>query len=137
MEKLRLAQALYEMMEDMDFADYEETKEQDIENLAKEIKILQDNECTSLLQLLENVVEQNEDESLEGINHCEIEGETSFEQLMEMYDNWSGITRVNDDDFTPVVEDISWKIMDKRKDLCNKKVAAFGFYDGVMTVRVK
>lgn len=62
MENLRLAQALYEMMEDMDFADYEETKEKDIDRLTKEIKILQDNGCTSLLQLLGNIAEQKESE---------------------------------------------------------------------------
>lgn len=61
----------------------------------------------------------------------------SFKQFMDLYDNWNGITKVNDGNLNTIIEDASWVIMNKRKDLYNKKVVAFGFYDGVMTVRVK
>lgn len=61
----------------------------------------------------------------------------NFKDFMEMYDNWNGVTRVNDNDLNMIVEDKTNIIMDNRKDLYDKKIVAFGFYDGLMTVRVK
>lgn len=61
----------------------------------------------------------------------------NFKNFMEKYDNWNGITRINDDDLNMIVEDRTISIMDDRKDIYNKEVVAFGFYDGVMTVRIK
>lgn len=61
----------------------------------------------------------------------------NFKDFMEMYDNWNGVTRVNDNDLNMIVEDRTNIIMDNRKDLYDKEVVAFGFYDGLMTVRVK
>lgn len=61
----------------------------------------------------------------------------NFKNFMEMYDNWNGVTRVNDNDLNMIVEDRTNIIMDNRKNLYNKEVVAFGFYDGLMTVRVK
>lgn len=60
-----------------------------------------------------------------------------FKKFMELYDNWNGITRVNDNKFKTIIEEKTHVIMDTREDLFDKKVMAFGFYDGVMTVRVK
>ena len=51
-----------------------------------------------------------------------------------MYDNWNGVTRVNDNKLKTIIEEKTHVIMDTRKDLFDKKVIAFGFYDGVMTV---
>lgn len=61
----------------------------------------------------------------------------NFKDFIEMYDNWNGVTRVNDNDLDMIVEDRTNIIMDNRKDLYDKEVVAFGFYDGLMTVRVK
>lgn len=61
----------------------------------------------------------------------------NFKDFMEMYDNWNGITRVNDNDLNMIIEDRTNIIMDNRRYLYDKKVVAFGFYDGLMTVRVK
>ena len=61
----------------------------------------------------------------------------NFKKFMDMYDNWNGITRVNDNKLKTIVEDKTHVIMDTRKDLFNKKVISFGFYDGIMTIRVK
>ena len=60
-----------------------------------------------------------------------------FEQFMEMYDNWNGITVVNDNDLNPIVKDKTLTIMETRKDLFEKEVVAFGFNDGEFCVRVK
>ncbi len=60
-----------------------------------------------------------------------------FKDFMELYDNWNGITRVNDNDLNVIVVGNTCKIVDARVDLHNMEVVAFGFYDGVLTVRVK
>lgn len=61
----------------------------------------------------------------------------NFKDFMEMYDNWNNVTRVNDNDLNMIVEDRTDIIMDNRKDLYDKEVVAFGFYNGLITVRVK
>lgn len=61
----------------------------------------------------------------------------SLKQLLEMYDDWNGITRINNDELNTIIEEKTYKIYHVRKDLLDKEVVAFGFYDGVMTVRVK
>lgn len=60
-----------------------------------------------------------------------------FKEFMDMYDNWNGITRVNDNELNMIIEERTNILMDTRKDLYKKEVVAFGFYDGIMTVRVK
>ena len=60
-----------------------------------------------------------------------------FKKFMDMYDNWNGITRVNDNKLKTIIEEKTHVVMDTRADLFDKKVVAFGFYDGVMTVRVR
>ena len=61
----------------------------------------------------------------------------SFKNFMDMYDNWNGVTRVNDNSLNMIIEERTNILMDTRKDLYDKEVVAFGFYDGLMTVRVK
>lgn len=61
----------------------------------------------------------------------------NFKDFIEMYDNWNGVTRVNDNDLNMIVEDRTNIIMDNRRDLYEKEVVAFGFYDALMTIRVK
>lgn len=61
----------------------------------------------------------------------------NFKMFMDMYDNWNGVARVNDNKLKTIIEEKTHVIMDTRKDLFDKKVIAFGFYNGVMTVRVK
>lgn len=60
-----------------------------------------------------------------------------FREFMEMYDNWNGITRVNDDNLNTIIEAKTVDIVDTRKDLFDKEVVAFGFYDNIFCVRVK
>lgn len=57
--------------------------------------------------------------------------------FVNMYDNWNGNMTVNDDNLNPIVVGNIYDIMAKRRDLHNKKVVSFGFYDGVMTIRIK
>lgn len=59
-----------------------------------------------------------------------------FKQFIELYDNWNGRTRVNDDNLETIVEDFTVSIAD-RTDLFDKEVVAFGFYDSVLTIRIR
>lgn len=61
----------------------------------------------------------------------------NFKTFMDKYDNWNGITRVNDDELNTIVEDTTYVIMDTRTDLFDKEVVAFGFYEEILAVRVK
>lgn len=61
----------------------------------------------------------------------------TFKEFMILYDDWNGITKVNDDDLNPIIIGNTYEIMTTREDLFNKKVVAFGFYDDMLTVRVK
>lgn len=61
----------------------------------------------------------------------------SLKRLLEMYDDWNGRTRVNDNELNVIVEDRTVNIYDNRKELLQKEVVAFGFYDGELTVRIK
>lgn len=60
----------------------------------------------------------------------------SFGALLELYDNWNGRMRVNDDRQETIVEDRTVYIYDNRKDLLDRTVISFGFFDDVFTVRI-
>lgn len=62
-----------------------------------------------------------------------------FVDFMDLYDNWNGATRVNDNELNPIVEMNTTMLMDLRENqnLFEKEVVAFGFYDNVLTVRIK
>ena len=58
-------------------------------------------------------------------------------KFINMFDNWNIDTVVNDNELKVIVAGNTYAIMEKRRDLYNKEVVAFGFYDGQLTVRVK
>lgn len=60
----------------------------------------------------------------------------SLGTMLELFDDWNGKTRVNDDSLNLIVEDRTVDIYDKRKDLLERTVLAYGMYDGVFTVRL-
>ena len=67
---------------------------------------------------------------------------TTFKDFMDLYDNWNGVTRVNDDNLDPIIEGVTSGIMYTRKDLYDKEVVAFEFFGdegdvGTLAVRVK
>lgn len=73
----------------------------------------------------------------------------TFKQFMEMYDNWNGNTKVNDDSLNTIVCGATIDIMEciepihelsKVKNygaLFAMEVVSFGFYDDELCVRVK
>lgn len=69
-----------------------------------------------------------------------------FKQFMEMYDNWNGNTKVNNDNLDTIVEGASIEIMERIPmlngvenyvKLFEMEVVSFGFYDDELCVRVK
>ena len=61
----------------------------------------------------------------------------NFKYFLELYDNWNGITVVNDKNSKRIVRDNTLTIFETRKDLYEKEVVAFGFYDNELFVRVR
>lgn len=60
-----------------------------------------------------------------------------FKDFMDMYDNWNRVTIVNGESLTRIAKGKTYKIMDKRTDLYDREVESFGFYEDILTVRLK
>lgn len=72
-----------------------------------------------------------------------------FTDFMELYDNWNGITKVNDDNLNTIVIGRTLDIMEcvenfnpmttvkNYAELFNMEVVSFGFYDDEFCVRVR
>ena len=58
MELSQIAHVLYNMSLDMDYMDYEETKNIDIDSLTRELETVKEN-CPYLMQILEIIVIEN------------------------------------------------------------------------------
>ena len=54
MDNRELATEIYNNLMDMDFGDYIETSEEDIEMLVREIEVLKNNNCNCILSILES-----------------------------------------------------------------------------------
>ena len=61
----------------------------------------------------------------------------NFYKLMSMYDNWQGIVTINDNNLNMIVSGNTYDVVIKQKELHNREVVSFGFYNGEMTVRIK
>ena len=61
----------------------------------------------------------------------------TFMDFMDMYDNWNGRVKVNDNNLKTIVRGPTSRIMDTRKDLYEKEVVAFGFFGEEIAIRVK
>lgn len=70
----------------------------------------------------------------------------NFKDFMDLYDNWNGITQVNDDNLNPIVREKTSNLMwenpvlngvENKEKLFEMEVVSFGFYDDVFYVRVK
>ena len=60
MENSRIARILYNMSLDMNYADFLEYAEEEIKYIEKELQVLEDNACDSLLQALLIISMKNE-----------------------------------------------------------------------------
>lgn len=59
----------------------------------------------------------------------------TFKEFMDLYDDWNGVTVVNDNNLNTIIKDRTVLVM-KNKSLYNMEVIAFGFYGGELVVRV-
>lgn len=60
----------------------------------------------------------------------------TLRELLEPNDDWNKQLIINDDDLNCITKDVTWKLVENRKDLMQKKVRAYGFYDNEMYVRI-
>ena len=60
-----------------------------------------------------------------------------FKDFMDMYDNWNGVTVVNDDNLVMIAKGATVLIVDERCGLWDREVVSFGFYDNEFCVRVR
>ena len=60
----------------------------------------------------------------------------TLQAFLEMYDNWNGQTKVNNNNLEMITQMCTMDLYDNRKDLLDCMVVAFGFYDEIMTVRL-
>lgn len=67
-----------------------------------------------------------------------------FQDFMDLYDNWNGITVVNDNNLNRIIRCQTSKLMFQKPDgqyyfssLNDAEVVAFGFYDNELCVRIK
>lgn len=59
-----------------------------------------------------------------------------FKDFMNMYDNWNGITVVNDDNLDLIVKGTTLNIVEEGC-LSDMTVVSFGFYNNELCVRVR
>ena len=59
----------------------------------------------------------------------------NFKDFIDLYDNWNGITVVNNDDLTKFVRDKTVNIAEDNS-FWDMEVVSFGFYDNQLCVRV-
>lgn len=58
MDLSQIAHILYNISNDMDYMDYEETRETDIDSLTRELETVKEN-CPCLMQILEIIATEN------------------------------------------------------------------------------
>lgn len=58
MDLLQISHILYNMSIDMDYMDYEETRETDIDSLTRELETVKE-KCPCLIQILEIIATEN------------------------------------------------------------------------------
>ena len=56
-------------------------------------------------------------------------------ELLDMYDNWNGITVVNDNNLEPIVKEET-SVIAKDERFIDCEVVAFGCYDNEFCVRI-
>ena len=59
-----------------------------------------------------------------------------FKELMDLFDNWNGITKVNDNNLNTIIRHKTSTIMEECTDLFDMEVVSFGHYDGELTIRL-
>ena len=56
--------------------------------------------------------------------------------FLEMYGNWTGKALINDNSMNKIVQDRTINIYEQRKDLLERTVLTFNFYNGIIIIRI-
>lgn len=56
--------------------------------------------------------------------------------FLEMYGNWNGKALINDNSMNKIVQDRTINIYEQRKDLLERTVLTFDFYNGIIIIRI-
>lgn len=56
--------------------------------------------------------------------------------FLEMYGNWNGKALINDNSLNKIVQDRTINIYEQRKDLLERTVLTFDFYNGIIIIRI-
>lgn len=59
----------------------------------------------------------------------------TIKELLDLYDNWNGITKINDCNSDCIAKDTTWKIAEN-DELTAKEIVSFGFYDNEFCIRI-
>lgn len=54
--------------------------------------------------------------------------------FLEMYGNWNGKALINDNSMNKIVQDRTINIYEQRKDLLERTVLTFNFYNGIIII---
>lgn len=61
-----------------------------------------------------------------------------LKDFLELYDNWNGIVKINDDNLNCIVKDKGWVVAESDdKEMMNSNVVSFGYYDNELCIRIK
>ena len=60
----------------------------------------------------------------------------TVKELLNMYDNWNTITKINDCNLNCIAKDATSKIAEN-DELASKEVVSFGFYDNEFCIRIR
>ena len=55
-------------------------------------------------------------------------------KFLEMYGNWNGKALINDNSMNKIVQDRTINIYEQRKDLLERTVLTFNFYNGIIII---
>ena len=56
--------------------------------------------------------------------------------FLELYGIWNGIALINDNSLNKIVQDRTINIYEQRKDLLERTVLTFDFYNGIIIIRI-
>ena len=60
-----------------------------------------------------------------------------FKDFMDLYDNWNGITVINDDSLNQIVKGKTDAVVKENPQLWDVEIVSFGFYDNELCVRLR
>ena len=61
-----------------------------------------------------------------------------LKDFLELYDNWNGIVKINDNNLNCIVKDKGYIIAESNNEkMMNGEVVSFGYYDGELCIRIE